>query len=320
MGDELSRLLQSARPSRTPRDARPDAAALAMRDAIVADGSARARVRRHALSWSMATVAVAVLIAVVLVWVPQAPVVAATPRPLSFTPGLTLPEIEARALAAQTGTGGPSEPIRGSESTGWYFAWEEGSASTTIRPTVTTTAWDENGSGFTRVVAGVPYSSDGAPARREADAPAPGELISEIVYGPGEFVPPVSAAPGPSDQDVTQLLGAFGMPPAGATAGEIVTATESVFGLWTLTDEQHAKIISLLLNSPGSVALGESTDRGGRPVFGVGTDFAQSEIRYTVLISAETGRIVGLEASPLADIVPDIPAGSVTSYTLWDLL
>ena len=110
------------------------------------------------------------------------------------------------------------------------------------------------------------------------------------------------------------------MPPAGATAGEIVTATESVFGLWTLTDEQHAKIISLLLNSPGSVALGESTDRGGRPVFGVGTDFAQSEIRYTVLISAETGRIVGLEASPLADIVPDIPAGSVTSYTLWDLL
>lgn len=64
-------------------------------------------------------------------------------------------------------------------------------------------------------------------------------------------------------------------------------------------------------------SLGKSTDRLGRPVWGLQVTSTSNGTRETVLVSQETGRVIGVEAEATAgsDL---IPRGGVIHYRMWD--
>lgn len=87
---------------------------------------------------------------------------------------------------------------------------------------------------------------------------------------------------------------------------------------WTLTDEQHATLLDMLVDAGGVTVLGRTTDRLGRDAVGLEVaEPSNSLYRLTVLVSRETGRIVGTE-DELTEPLDFIPAG-VTGCTLWDV-
>ena len=64
--------------------------------------------------------------------------------------------------------------------------------------------------------------------------------------------------------------------------------------------------------------LGSTTDRLGRPVVGIAAP-GRGDQTATLLVSAESGRIVGIERSVLNDVKDlMVPAGTVVSYILWE--
>ena len=86
---------------------------------------------------------------------------------------------------------------------------------------------------------------------------------------------------------------------------------------WTLTDEQHATLIDMLVDVRGLTVLGESHDRLGRDVVGLRVSDEGTSYENTLLISEDTGRITGIE-NELTKSMELIPAG-VVGYTMWDI-
>jgi hypothetical protein len=212
--------------------------------------------------------------------------------------------------------------VRGASSLGWYLAIdtdETGERSATISPQVTRITWNEDRSGRVLVVAGEPYFADGSDVTpSDSDAPPAGTVLQDMVFGPGEMqVPPVEPT-GASAQEMRTLLEGLGMPPD-ADAGSVMDGISSAFSWWTLSDAQHAGLLELLAGSGELEVLGAGEDRVGRAVTAVtAASTVHPDIRNILLISADTGRIVGMESVRLtAD--GDIPAGSVIAYTSWDM-
>jgi hypothetical protein len=167
------------------------------------------------------------------------------------------------------------------------------------------------------IVNGVPYDPSDAVANSHAEVVSSGDVVSQITFAPGEFLTPVTAVPGESEAEVFALLQGFAMP-SDPTAFDVVTAITSVFGQWTLTNAQHAELLALVERSGGAQALGTSTDRLGRPVAGVRVISPDGLVSDDLLVSLETGRIVGVERTVLIDD-GYVQAGAVTAYQMWDL-
>ena len=130
-----------------------------------------------------------------------------------------------------------------------------------------------------------------------------------------EFNTPVVEAPGDSADDVQAMLVAYGMP-ADPDASQLVDSLITAFDQWTLTDAQHAVVLEMLEAEDGVSVLGATTDRLGRPVYALSVPAAGDGTDETVLISTESGRIVGVETEQAsADGI--IPEGAVVMYNLW---
>lgn len=318
--DDLARVLAKADPTRTPPNARPDAAALAARDRIIATEPAVTAPRRRALPRVVLTAAAAmvvVAVAAVTFIFPRTPAAAITPAPIVFAGGGTVAEMARHATETLARSSGPAAPARGAHTVMWGLAVEPEAQRAEIVPQVAKLHWNKDLSGSFTVVAGEPYWPDGAATGGVATATVePGEVLSEMRFAPGEYGTPVVELPGSSREDVLALLTAFGLP-ASPTASDVVQAMTSVFDHWTLTNEQHAQLISILVDTRGLTVLGTGEDRAGRRVVGVEMTSFFPGIVDLVLISAETGRIVGVESKR---VTPDgnVPAGAVISYRLWD--
>lgn len=320
--DELARRLSSLSPARTALDAVPDAAARRLRDEIMAGTPRRRPTRARVLVPAAAALValVAVTLFVVLPATPIAPApaaVAITPDPLKFTGSPTLAQVQAEAARLLQTRSGPSAPERTVRTVSWSLAIDADLKRAEVVPQVSTLIWQPDGSGSIRVVAGEPYWPAGADRRGASASPlAPGDVITDMTFDAGQYTTPVAEPPGDSAVDVAAMLRAYGVP-EGATGADVVTGIVSALGEWTLTNAQHQQLISMLVNAEGVTSLGNSTDRVGRPVWGLEVTSSIHGTRDTLLISQQTGRIVGYETQAIAgsDL---IPRGAIISYRIWD--
>jgi len=314
----LERLLSDADPATTPRDAPPDARALASRDRIIRTGSAPRRRRTRTIGWTTGLTAAAASTALAFaVFSPQGAAVAGTPSPLDFDGSKTVAQIVDDASATLADVPGPTVPQRTVRTASWGFEVDVDAKTTTVVPQLSTLTWEPDGSGRMTIVAGVPYDPTDAAASNAAEVTSSGEVVTDLVMAPGDFATPWTAVPGESREEMVAILRAFGMP-EDPTAFDVATAFTSVLGQWTLTDAQHQELLLLLEEAGGGDALGTSTDRLGRPVAGVRVQSPDGAGSDLILVSRDTGRIVGVERTVLiADEI--FPAGAIISYQMWDV-
>lgn len=314
----LERMLSDADPAPTPRDAAPDARALATRDRILRTSTAPRRRRRRALGWASGLTAVAASTALAFaVFSPQGAAVAGMPSPLEFDGSVTVAQVVDGAEASLAESPGPGEPVRSVRTASWGFNVEVDSKTTTVVPQLSTLTWEPDGSGRATTIDGVPYDPSDAAASNAAEVTSSGRVVNDLVMAPGDFTTPWTAVPGEAHDDMVAMLRAFGMPDD-PTAFDVETAFTSVLGQWTLTNAQHRELLLLLEEAGGGQALGTTTDRLGRPVDGIRVQSPDGAVSDVVLVSRDTGRIVGVERTVLiADEL--FAAGSIISYQMWDV-
>lgn len=314
----LERILTDADPATTPRDALPDARALATRDRIIRSGLAPRRRRVRAIGWASGVTAAAASTALAFALLsPQGAAVAGTPAPLDFSGSNTIAQIVDAADAALAADAGPAEPLRSVRTASWGFNVDVDTKTTTVVPQLSTLTWEPDGSGRMTIIAGVAYDPADAVASNAAEVTSSGEVITDLVMKPGDFETPWTDVPGESRDDMVRMLRAFGMP-EDPTAFDVVAAASWVLDQWTLTDAQQSELLLLIEDAGGGEALGTTTDRLGRPVTGIRVLSPDGAVSDVVLVSRDTGRIVGVERTVLkADDV--FPAGAIISYQMWDL-
>lgn len=322
--DDLDRLFRAANPAPAGDYASLRAEDIALRENIIRGtvAPARARPPRRGWAWAGATTAVASLviatIVVVSVFLPSQQAVALTPPPLQYSNAQPLDEVVEDALDDLDRPGGPEQESR-VESLSWGWSIDMAEESIEIVPQYATFTWSPEAGSSTRIVAGESLWDDDERPEGIADSPyEPGEVISEVSTPPDEFIAPpaVLALDGADRPQLEAALESLGAP-AGASSGQLLVAIGQLMSFWTLTDDQHATLIDMLVDAGGVVVLGETTDRAGRPVVGLRVADETSPYQDTVLISAKTGRIVGME-NELTEPMDFIPAG-VVGYTLWDV-
>lgn len=314
--DQLATRIRAASPARTPLDARPNQRALELRDRIM-DAPSPSQVGSfpRALAAAAAVLAVLVVTAVSFL-LPRAPASAVTPAPVAFTGTTTVDEVAQAAHAALRTSGGLQEPRRFSRTVLWGLSVDVLEQRAEIVPQVVTLEWNADLSGTFTATAGEPYWPTDADRSGGASTGAQtGDLLSEMTFAPGEFGTPVTELPGSTRQDMLALLSAFGMPES-ASPAEVLQTAIGVFDQWTLTNDQHAQLISILVDAGETTALGYGHDREGRPVAGIRMDSPFPGVEDVAMISTENGRIVGVESKRMT---PDgiVPAGAVISYKLW---
>lgn len=315
----LERVLTEADPARTPRDAAPDSRAIATRDQILrSTGAPKKRRRARAVGWAAGLAAVAASAAIAFaVFSPVTTATAGMPSPLDFAGSSTVAQIVDEASQDLASSPGPDEPLRIVRTASWGFSVDVGTKTSVVVPQLSTLTWEPDGSGHITIVQGVPYDPADAVASNAAEVKSSGEVVSDLDFTPEQFASPWLTVPGESAADMVALLTAFGMPEQ-PTAYEVQSAITSVLSQWTLTNAQHKELLVLLEEAGGGEALGTSTDRLGRPVTGiriVSPDGAASDL---LLVSLDTGRIVGVERTVLkADEV--FAKGAIMSYTMWDV-
>lgn len=322
--DRLAAAMRAIDPARTPERTELTPAQIAIRDRITATGNTRAVRRRPVLWLTTALPAAAVLVVALIVVFTFAPVrpAAATLKPLEFTnTGQTNQEVldMARAALEKTRTG-PAEAERSSVSLGWYAHIDNPGAPgqrVAISPEITTYRWDADQSGRITVVAAKPYWSDGSAGAIPSDDALPaGTVISDTTFTAGSPGASLNAPPPDSPDGLLSWMEGTGLT-ADADGADLIDAIQAAFSLWTLSDAQHAALLELLLARDDVTVLGDTEDRIGRDVVGVAADSARFPgVRKILLISAETGRIVGVE-SFRTTAGENLPSGFVLNYILW---
>lgn len=314
----LERMLTDADPASTPRDASPDARALATRDRILRTTRAPKRRRARTLGWAGGLTAVAASAALAFaVFAPQGAAVAGTPSPLDFSGSSTVAQIVDEAGVALANSTGPSIPSRTVRTASWGFSVEVDTKTTTVVPQLSTLTWEPDGSGRMTIIAGVPYDPEDAVASNGAEVTSSGEVVTDLIMGEGDFETPWKTVPGETGEDMVAMLRAFGMP-EDPTAFDVEMAMTTALDQWTLTDAQHEELLVLLAEAGGGEALGTTTDRLGRPVSGIRVLSPDGAVSDLILVSRETGRIVGIERTVLKDDGV-FSAGAIISYRMWDL-
>jgi hypothetical protein len=269
-----------------------------------ADGDSQSRTlsrtRSRAVAWASAAsalVASAVFAAAVLM--PQETDASPVAAPLEFDGSKTIEQIMADAGADLEAIAGPDEPAR----TVQVAAWAASADDATLEPEISELSWNRNLSGELLLFASVPTEG--------GDAFLSGGLVKEQTMAVGELDSPFVDLPGESLAAVTEMLHAYGMPDD-PTAGDVVHAITAALDQWTLTNVQHATMLGLVVEAGDVTALGDAADRFGRAVAGVQVPSVDADSHDVLLISTESGRIVGVETT-----VGIAEARTLAGYRLW---
>ncbi|BAJ75366.1 pyruvate/2-oxoglutarate dehydrogenase complex, dihydrolipoamide acyltransferase (E2) component [Microbacterium testaceum StLB037] len=322
--DDLGRVLRSWDPARTPPDAPlPLAAERRLREILAASPAGiprRRRSRRAVLLGAVAASVAAILAITVGVWgFPAPPAAALTPAPLTYTSiAADAPDVLGAAQARLAADRGPQAPERRSLSLGWYFSVTVGDpAATVFRREWVDLRWNADLSGS--IVTTVAEATDAAGDTVPADDPAPGTVVGDLSFVRGQFAPTVREAPPATADALDAVLRTSTGAGDTLSAGDAIVGIRTLLGEWTLTDAHESALLAVVASTPDARVLGETTDRLGRPTIGIGgVPSGLPGTDMTLLVSTETGRILGVE-STLRDDSSDLglPAGSVTDYTLW---
>lgn len=329
---ELERLLAASSPYPATADTGLDARAEARLAAILAGPAARPR-RRLALSLSLPALAAAVVaLLVVLVVNPFAattPAAADPLRPLAFTaPMLSLDEQIARAQEQLAAGGGPETPLRAATTEAWYahIRMDGPDAGGVISPEVETWTWNEDFSAHLRVTAGRPYApgDGGAQLPVRADLSPVGTLLRDEEFAPSDMLfdgqpPPWMVAGDSAEFYEAYFRAAYEQ--AEDDPAAVLRAVGDLLAWWTLTDVQEARILDALRAYPEIVFRGTTHDRAGREVFALSAVTGSGLHEEVLLVSLDTGRVIGSETTYLGDD-PEIPMSpnTVMSYRLWGTL
>lgn len=318
--DDLARALRGLDPARTALDAPiPLDAERRLREIV---GRPSARRRRPVLAWGSAAAVVTLILAIItgILWMPAPSASALTPKPLTYTPVATDAAgviADAQRLLAD---GGPGEAERRSLSLGWYFSGSpDGAEATVFRREWVDLRWNDNLSGSLVTTAADATNADGDTVPNTD--PAPGTVVGEMAYVQNQFSPLSPTPPAPTAEAMRDLVRASTGAGEDLTAGDAMLGARSLLGEWTLTGPQQAALLDVVAAAPDLRVLGATSDRVGRHVVGLGgTPSGPVSPQVTLLLSTETGRIVGFESALAeADSGLDLPAGSITDYTLWDV-
>jgi len=319
--DDLERALRRMDPAETPLDAPlPLDAERRLRQIL---DRPPVRRRPHAWAWTSAAAVVVLILTIVtgVLWMPGSSASALTPKPLVYTPtpgGAAEVITEAQARLASDDAGPAAE--RRSLSLGWYFsASPDGAEATVFRREWVDLRWNEDFSGSVVTTAAEATDADGDTVPNVD--PAPGTVVGELRYVRNQFRPLSPQPPDPSADGMRTLLSTATGATGTLSAGDAMVGARSILGEWTLDDAQQAALLDVIAASPGLRVLGTTQDRLGREVVGLaGAPSSTANTAVTLLLSADTGRIVGFESALIdADTDLDLPGGSLTEYALWDV-
>ncbi|MDU0346750.1 hypothetical protein RWH44_13690 [Microbacterium sp. KSW2-29] len=320
--DDLARALRRMDPAETPLDAPlPLDAERRLRQIL---DRPPVRRRRPALAWTSAAAAVVVILTIVtgVLWMPGTSASALTPKPLVYTAvpsGTGAAEVIAQAQERLAAGEGDVAAERRSLSLGWYFsASPDGAEATVFRREWVDLRWNEDFSGSVVTTAAEATNADGDTVPNVD--PAPGTVVGEMRYVRNQFRPLSPAPPDASAEAMRALLTTATGATEALNAGDALVGVRSVQGEWTLSNAQQSALLDVVAASPGLRALGTTEDRLGRAVVGLaGIPSVTANTEVTLLLSTETGRIVGFESALIdANTDLDLPAGSLTEYALWD--
>ncbi len=324
--ERIDRLFAAANPA--PADNRPGlrAADIAVRERIIRGERRPARRRPRAVrrgAWvagaSIAVAAAAVVtIVAVDVLTPGQQASALAPPPLTYVDPEPLDDVIRDAQTALADGDGPAQSPHVA-SIGWAWSINMSGEKIEIVPQEVTADWSYETGSVTTIVAGESYWPNDDRPDGVADSPYdPGEVIAVVTQSAAEFDLPrvLGDLDGASEQDLRTAM-------SGYEAGDATTSSELARGIvslqswWTLTDEQHATLLGMLEDTGDVTVLGRTEDRLGRDVVGLRVSGGSEVHDVTLLVSVETGRIVGEEVE-LREPQDFIPAG-VIQYTLWDV-
>lgn len=322
--EELDRLFRAASPASSARFAPLTARDIAVRGGIIRGTfePSPKRSRRAVWAWGGVTAAVASIAAMAIIAVsvlsPTQSAVALTPPPLQYANAQPLPAV---VTAAEQKLDLPDDVAQAPrvQTLGWGWDIDIEKERVEIVPQEATFEWSPETGSISTVVAAESYWADDERPEGIAKSPyQPGDIISELETSAADLdIPPgVVNLKGSSREDMVVALEALGATPD-SSSGDLLIAISQLLSYWTLTDEQHATLIHMLVDTGGVTVLGESTDRLGREVVGLRTTADDRGYQNTLLISRDTGRIVGME-NELTKAMEFIPAG-VVGYTLWDI-
>lgn len=320
--DDLAGALRRMDPAETPLDAPlPLDAERRLRQIL---DRPPVRRRRPALAWTSAAAAVVVILTIVtgVLWMPGTSASALTPKPLVYTAvpsGTGAAEVIAQAQERLAAGEGDVAAERRSLSLGWYFsASPDGAEATVFRREWVDLRWNEDFSGSVVTIAAEATNADGDTVPNVD--PAPGTVVGEMRYVRNQFRPLSPAPPDASAEAMRALLTTATGATEALNAGDALVGVRSVQGEWTLSNAQQSALLDVVAASPGLRALGTTEDRLGRAVVGLaGIPSVTANTEVTLLLSTETGRIVGFESALIdANTDLDLPAGSLTEYALWD--
>lgn len=313
----LDSLLRAATPARTAADAKPSAATLLARDRIMSTAQPlRGRRRAIALGWASGlALATASVIVAAVVMMPQTTARAGAALSSSaLSP--TVQGVVDEARADLSASAGPTEPKRFVRTASWNFSVDAGSGELRVFTQLSTISWEADGSGHVVIQNSPEQDPADAEWYSHSEIPTSG-ATEEFPMLPGEFLTPVTDPPEESLAGMQDALDALQMP-RDASAFEVVTAVTTLLGQWTLTNPQHAALLSIIEEAGGAEVVPTSRDRLGRPVAGLRVLSADGAVSDVLFVSVDTGRIVGLERTVVkADSL--LPAGAILSYQLWDL-
>lgn len=281
----------------------------------------RQRTRRMAVGGALSLVIATALVVAPMVLPGEDTAFAITPTPLELysAPGTT-EESLALIFEALAESHPPPAAVRDSTRIGWWVSIDGDTTSLEpgpITPQLVQTSWNEDRSGRLVVSVGEPYWADRAEEGVTTDdAPPAGTILRVEEFGPGEYgVPSREPAEGTVD-DMREVLAAYGLS-EGEGGLRTVGATSLLLDNWTLTNEQQQSLLSLIAESGDLEVAGVTRDRLGRSVLAFRVWEAGADYEELLLLSSETGRILGVETMQVRDL-GDIPAGSIVSYTLWE--
>ncbi|MFV9426402.1 hypothetical protein [Microbacterium sp. S1037] len=321
--DDLARALRRLDPAETPLDAPlPLDAERRLRQIL---DRPPVRRRRPMLVWTSAAAAVALILTIItgVLWMPGPPASALTPEPLVYTAlpsGTGAAEVVAEAQARLAAGDGAVPPERRSLSLGWYFsASPDGAEATVFRREWVDFRWNEDLSGS--VVTTAAEATDAGGDTVPNVDPAPGTVVGELTYVRNQFRPLSPTPPAASAEAMRALLVATTGATETLTAGDAMVGVRSLLGEWTLNDAQQGALLGVIAASPDARVLGTTRDRLGREVVGLaGIPSTTANADVTLLLSVDTGRIVGFESALIdANTDLDLPAGSLIEYVLWDV-
>lgn len=330
--DPFEQLMRRSNPAPVGRTELDDRARADLR-AITADAPTTSHKPQRAargIRWPLILMPAFVVALLAMVFVMQPWNIAGGVAPAVATPGMLdvaksesdLEEVMEQAIRALS-SAAASEPIRRSESEGWYIQIDvdaDQPVDTAILPQRSLLEWNEDLSGTATTFSGQPYEIGTTGAGR-ASQDSSEEVVFSTEYGPGEFLAWFPHTPPSTAAEMREYIasGAALEPDADGTA--YVQAVHSLLGEWTLGPAQHAAILSMLSQMPGLTLEGTATDRLGREVTVVRSQ-PVTPIGYEIrmLLGRETGQIIGMETiyvGGVPELDLDLEPPVVASYTAW---